>query len=425
MRWDLVLERLSLNKLNSDITRKKLRKIGAAAERNKALGFVGRIGKIGEPELTVVNDEEAYRYRVKLRLEKTNSRGDEEAAEKQYGHILAIVERCASSQGWRIVSPRETTPSEQESKAGMGAVAALTERPRFVVPELTQEVMNTFFAGIYEREEQIRNIHAAVQMAQDTNGEIIPHVLLYGRPGACKTKLTEHFKAWYDSTPGDVERVKFVDCTTMTQAGVENWLLDQASDGSLPEVLVLDEVEKQDKKNLSSFLSIMGSGIIARLNARIGNRRERASFVVIGICNDEQQLKVWNDGALWSRFGGNKLFCPRPSYELCDRILKELVKKIPGGKREWAEAALKFGWHDLGERDIREIKDHLCGRDRLLTGGWQKDKLKMLAAKQKEEAEVVQAEEKPRGLTYVALGKGVPSRSPQNFPCSPSAVLNV
>jgi hypothetical protein len=226
-------------------------------------------------------------------------------------------------------------------------------------------------------------------MSRLTNGKILPHVLLYGLPGSCKTMLMERFKKWYEAD-SKVERVSFVDCTTMTKAGVENWILDLVDSGLLPEVMVLDEIEKvEDKKSLLSLLSVMSSGVIARLNSRIGNRRRDARFVVVGICNNEKLIKEWNEGALWSRFGGNRLPCVRPSRDLCSKILREMVLEVPGGKPEWADASLLFGWDKLRQRDIREIKDHLCGMDRLLTGEWQHDHMKMLEAKEKENQQVL------------------------------------
>src|SRR5215207_7305734 len=74
MHWNLVLERRTVNRLNVETTSKKLRRIASAAERNKGLGFVGRVGKVGDPVLMTDEEtnEEVWRYQVRLRLEKTN-----------------------------------------------------------------------------------------------------------------------------------------------------------------------------------------------------------------------------------------------------------------------------------------------------------------------------------------------------------------
>src|SRR4051794_40053662 len=99
MRWDLVLERRTKNRLNADITRKKLRQIAAAAERNRAMGFTGRVGKLGEPELVTDEDAgEVWRYRVKLRLEKAGAEGED--VDGQFRQVLAVVSRLAEAFGW-------------------------------------------------------------------------------------------------------------------------------------------------------------------------------------------------------------------------------------------------------------------------------------------------------------------------------------
>jgi hypothetical protein len=69
-----------------------------------------------------------------------------------------------------------------------------------------------------------------------------------------------------------------------------------------------------------------------------------------------------------------------------------MVAKTPGGNPEWAHHALEFGYEVLGQRDIREIKDHLAGRDRLLSGQWQRDHLEMRRRKEEEERAIAEAE---------------------------------
>lgn len=372
------LRRLTQIRMTEKNWKKQLQAIVAAAERNRSLGFTGKLGRMGEPTHVIDQEQPRWEYRVKLRIQKEGGRG-EEVAERQFEHVMKMVVRKAEVLGWTVRVGEEASQPKQEV---VQLVERASEPPMtFVAPELTQEAMDTYFHGVYERDEHIRTIHSVVQLAADTEGKILSHVLLYGHPGSCKTVLMERFKAWYDAASPGAERVLWVDGTTTTKAGLERWLLDLAEEGSLPSVLVLDEIEKQDKDNLLSLLSIMGSGIIARLNAVAGNRRAKARMVIAGICNDEEALRDWRDGALWSRFGGNKLPCVRPSKDLCYRILYEMILDIPDGKAEWGDEAMAFGWDELGQRDIREIKDHLCGRDRLLTGEWQVDRRRILAAK--------------------------------------------
>jgi MoxR-like ATPase len=178
--------------------------------------------------------------------------------------------------------------------------------------------------------------------------------------------------------------VLFTNNISTTKAGLENFLLDLADADALPNVLVVDEVEKQSLENLLCLNTVMSEGIITKLNARV-NRRAEARFTVIAICNDEKKLREFQNGHLWSRFT-HKLRCVRPSRELCLHILRQEVGKLPAGNPAWADAALAFGWDELKQRDIREIKGHLDGRDRLLSGEWQMDQLAILKAAQHEDA---------------------------------------
>src|SRR5262245_31260964 len=101
-----------------------------------------------------------------------------------------------------------------------------------------------------------------------------------------------------------------------SKAGLENWLLDRAEQDELADIIVLEELEKlQPLDNLLPLVSLMGSGYIAKLNARIGRRRELANVLVWATCNDEAIIRRWRNGAIWSRFA-KKLHCARPSREL-------------------------------------------------------------------------------------------------------------
>jgi hypothetical protein len=71
--------------------------------------------------------------------------------------------------------------------------------------------------------------------------------LLYGPPASAKTSLFKAFKALYEKDGW--ERVVVID--------------GYAKDETLPDVLVIEEVEKQDPKNLRCLLSVMASGYLA------------------------------------------------------------------------------------------------------------------------------------------------------------------
>src|SRR5262249_52342098 len=135
-------------------------------------------------------------------------------------------------------------------------------RPPWDPPELTEEVWKTHFADVYERDRQIRRIHQAVRTSV-RNG-IPGHCILYSLPGAAKTILCKRFMVWYNQGQ-PVMRAMFVDCTTMTKAGLERWLIDLADKKLLPEVLFMDELEKMELDNGLCLLGVMASGMLCRM----------------------------------------------------------------------------------------------------------------------------------------------------------------
>jgi hypothetical protein len=393
----LVLERRSRNRLNIDTTRKKLKKIAASASRNKALGFEGRVGKLVDPQ--VIMDEETRnevnRYLVRLRLEKAVVRSPE-AAQNQFRHVLSVVSRCAQSEGWRVL---EMTEQDRDGQDTSFLLPTRSNRPDFVVPTLTADALSSYFGGIYERDEHIRIIHDAVSSyvstlaawRRDNSVEVArSHILLKGKPAGAKTTVLERLKRWYEDVSPGADRITFIDMLSATKAGLENWLLERAEEGDLADIIVLEEIEKQQPlDNLLPLVSLMGSGHIAKLNARVGRRRELANVLVLATCNDEALIRRWRNGALWSRFS-KKLHCARPSPQLMRRILLDTVQRV-GGNPAWVDRAMEFAYEILPQvtgvvmDDPREIKGILDGRDRLLDGSYQLDLLSIMR-REKDEA---------------------------------------
>ncbi len=323
---------------------------------------------------------------------------DPDAANRQFQHILGVVTKAAQKRGWTVRTHAALTnlffgkPTAEPEADDLDLVVHPT-RPPFFVPDLTDAVLATFFAGIYEREPHIRLIHDAVQNhvvtleknAADPSVEVCrSHILLKGKPAGAKTTLDERFKAWYEHG-GDTERITFVDMQSATRAGLENWLLDQAEMGKLADIVVLEEIEKvKPLDNLLPLVSLMGSGYVAKLNARVGRRKELANVLVLATCNNEHLVRTWNDGVLWSRFA-HKLHCTRPGRELIRIILLDKTAKARGDPA-WVEKAVEFAFDIYPQvtgrpmDDPREVRGLLDGKDRLLDGSYQRDILAILKA---------------------------------------------
>lgn len=391
--WDLVLEKKSRIQLNHDNARGQLKAIAQVVGRNKSLGFEGKIGRLHDPKVVTDEDtqQEMYRYLVKLRLVKARS-NSETTLQKQFEHILRIVTGKAQAKGWTLLSERPQAATATTT-APISEVV-LPPRPEFVVPELTEAVFATYFSGVYEREAHIRTIHDGVKSYIDTlkRNKSDPrvsiarsHVLLKGKPAGCKTTLFERFKVWYEANgDGKTERVLFVDGPTMSKAGLENFLLERAEEQNLPEILVIEEIEKQDPNNLLTLVSLMGSGYVSKLNARVGFRKEMANVLVWATCNEEEVIQKFRNGVLWSRFVQRR-HCSRPSKELMHKILLDRVEKVNGNPL-WVERVMEFAFEIVPRvtgrplDDPREIQGLLDGRDRLLDGSYQRDIIDIVKA---------------------------------------------
>jgi len=193
--------------------------------------------------------------------------------------------------------------------------------------------------------------------------------------------LLDRLKTLYDD---EVERVVFVDAPTMTKAGLEKWLLDKAEKKTLPEILVMEEIEKCDKDNLLVLGSIMASGYIMRTNAIIGRKQEPARFLIMATCNDEQTIKEFRRGFIWDRFV-NQIPCTLPDETTMHKILLDKIAKIPGGKPEWAQRVMELA-AKMSVRRPRKIIGFLAGRTRLERGTYQRDQLSIAEAGRLEQA---------------------------------------
>lgn len=399
MRWEILLERRTKNRLNADITQRKLRTIAKAAESNPSLGFEGHTSKLREPRRGLDGTEEVYVYATRIVVANNHAVDHEDADSTFRQVILPAIQKQAETDGWGLKSDEEIVAVKTISGLTGNSTydvpaTVLSEtndfRPPFELPVLDGNAHDQFFFGVYEREAHIRMIHDSIRAYVNSGGEQRSHILLEGRPACCKTILFERLKLFYEHNgPPGIERVAFIDGPTMSKAGLENWMMQMAVSGKLPEIVCVEEIEKQNMDNLLTLLSVMGSGYIMKTNARIGRLKELAKCVIWATCNDKQLLRKFRDGALWSRFT-HKLHCRRPSKELMTKIVHDKVAKM-GGDPRWADAVIQFCYEDVKARigiaivDPRAILGLLDGGDRLLDGSYQEDYLATLSSEDGED----------------------------------------
>lgn len=372
------LQRKSKNCLCEDIMRKHMKAIAAAAEGNQALGLKAAVSKLGRPETIWENGQEMKRYIAKIRIWAGKA-----GAEEQFPQVQKLIEKCANSKDWEIVSVKkgvmERTPQEVVAQGPLAA--CMGPRPPFKPPFLTPELLAAKFGEIYERDAHLRVLNDAIQTHALTLGEIRAHTLLYGLPGGCKSTLLERLEELLiENQP--VERMTHIDTSTATKAGLEKWILERSEGNILPEVLVLEEIEKCDKDNLLCLGSVMTSGYIMRTNAHVSRAVASAKFLLLATCNDELALKEFRRGFIWDRFT-NPLHCPLPDETTMHRILLDRIARIPGGNPLWADRAMELA-HRLRIKYPRAIIGFLAGRDRLLTEEYQRDRIAIVEREQAE-----------------------------------------
>lgn len=386
-RWNLTFEKISSIKLHEPTNNNILKRLAEITKKPAYSSFRSKIEKLPEPEEIDDNGQKKYRYEVEMILTKKKIRS-EEATQKQFATLTDELSRKAQQDGWKLKLDDVGT---ETLDSGLEKIV----RPVFIVPELTPEVMTKYFDGIFEREAHIRVIHDAVKSSIDSiskhnsnsSAEICrSHILLKGKPAGCKTTLFERFIAWYGAD--GVQRAQLIDGQTMSKAGLENWILEKAATNELPEIIVIEEIEKLPIDNLLPLISIMGSGYLAKLNARIGFRRESTPVIIWATCNNDKIIREFREGVLWSRFT-HRLHCARPSKLLMKEILLRRIRSLQGNEL-WADKILEFAyetWYKVTGKKIddpREILGFLDGKDRLLDGSYQKDMLEIVATETKE-----------------------------------------
>lgn len=241
-----------------------------------------------------------------------------------------------------------------------------------------------YFDHLFGLDAQIRVMLSAIQAAADSKKSNRFHALLYGEPGAGKTDILRSTARLLNDL-----RISYVeiDATSTTEAGMKKILLDE--DEIVPEIILIEEIEKSPGNSTHWLLGVMDDrATVTTLNFRRQASR-KVDSLVLASANDYALLKAREKGALLSRFN-NHIHCPRPSREILAQILEREVKAV-GGDLGWIEPTLEFCVDQRRMTDPRAIIPVcLQGKDRLVSGEYQRDLMKTM----QEESEQTQERER-------------------------------
>lgn len=361
MQEQLLVTRFTERKLNQGSLDKALEKIRGSVNKSSTRNTTAEIADFAGP--VELDGGKGYQYSFKLNLENLSKADGVKMAGLK--NAKKLLQKAIENEKWKLLGDAQDFNEDGTKDVPDMALNV----PEFIPAE--------FMEGIYERDAHVRIIHDGVKNFHASQGKEREHTLLFGPPAACKTELFRRLKKVYESDdPYCDSRVLIINATTLTQAGLENFLLGKLEDGLAPKIIVFDEIEKIEESKLSCLLQIMdGQGKISKMNARIGQREGEINCLVWATCNDLNALKRSFCGALYSRFT-KTLPCSRPSAALMLKILKIRIQKLIDngydGNLGWAEKVMEYA-KKRGETDPRKIIGYLSGRHRIDDGSYFKD----------------------------------------------------
>jgi hypothetical protein len=352
----LTLTKSSKRKLAPDKVRAQLAAIlsRAASGGREAKGWVFKAAYAGPLESF---SEQVYE--AEISFSNNGGRRSAEALARDAAQIVKVAAAAGHAAKWTLSAvDGDPSAASTPSPGGGELVVAQAEMP---------DDWRQNFSHIYDRDDQVELVAAAVLEAIDSDFRNRYHVCLYGDPAGGKTEIVRSFK----KVLGDAAVLEY-DATAMTQAGA---IKDLDARVEIPPFLVIEEIEKagsgsENPDSLRWLLSVLDHrGEIRKDNYRVNIHRECRMFCICTV-NNFGLFNRTMSGALASRFP-NKIFCPRADESILRRVLERevLARK---GKKAWIKPAVEYALA-RGIYDPRQVTSiALCGKDDLLTGLYQR-----------------------------------------------------
>lgn len=348
MPFDINLRKDSARKLQERVLRQDLDRIG----RRAISGVRGRQGwafkapSVPNPKALVTG----YQYNVTFSFHKKPGKSSANN-EEEFEALKAIVEKAARSKRWYF-------PSEDgESNIILPAKPTTVRKPAEY-----KIALGDHFDNIYDREPQIQVVVSAIEAFQQSQRQNKFHTILYGYPASGKTEILLRVAEML----GEDAVVK-MDATSTTKAGAQRKLLEA---DPAPLFLIIEEIEKTRDEDLRWLLGLLDQrGEIRKLTYR-GESYRLMDILCMATVNDIKLFKSVMSGALASRFA-NKVYCPRPDKAILHKILTREIQKVQGDPK-WIAPTLTYCTQNKIDDPREVIRICLCGREKLMTGQYQK-----------------------------------------------------
>lgn len=337
--------RIDRERIDKQVKHIILRAFNASRVKN---GWTGKVAEENFQAPKIINSEYVYKAKLSVICKPARPRAPD-VMERQFDEIQEAVNKAGTSQGW------EVTVDKADKKAAKDKVQTYAKAE--VPSEWTEH-----FKHLYEREDQIEIVLSAIQAAVKSGFQDRFHVCLAG-PAACgKTEILRGVRSMLGN-----DAVLEYDATATTMAGA---IKDLAERAEVPRILLIEEMEKVDENSLRWLLGILDH----RAEIRKVNFRQQIHKEVRMLClctvNDYDLFCDMMYGALASRFP-NHVYCPRPGRKVLEQILKREIVRVKG-KEKWIKPALDYAEKHGITDPRRVISICLCGRNKLLTGEYQK-----------------------------------------------------
>jgi len=326
--------------------------------------------------------DDGWLYRAPLRFTKETRRAyTQEVFDSQLADITRRLADAGKRKGWWVHGGNDPRPPN----GTMTAIAPADQPEQAATADdiqvLTPEDWRPFFTHIFDRDAQIRVIYDTICKAKASDWSTRNHCLLYGLPACGKTDIVAAFAAMLGK-----EAVLKLNAPETSKAGAENTFKEI---DPVPPILLIEELEKCNPANLSWLLGLLDQRGEIRKTVFRGSFHREARPICLATVNNMPLFESMLSGALASRFP-NKIYCPRPSRAVLEKILHREVQKS-GGRQEWIQPALDYCLEEEKTNDPRRAIAVLDGGDRLLTGEYQKDWLAIREAELSDKAKEADA----------------------------------